>query len=235
MGFSRKVLSFAAVSAMAIIGSGAPAAAATIFTGSDGSKASVTVSTLNATTLSVALTDSIAAVSDANALSGVQFFLSGAGLASVSLTEVSNTLITFGSGGVFTTTTGTPDHWGVGLSGTTLTLETVGPNAISGQPRDLIVDAPTSPASVSGNLTNFNPYIQGTGTFDLVVGSAYITALTNHTANITGADFQYSTTAGFAGGVPEPATWAMMLVGFGAVGFMMRGSRRKQLGAVATA
>jgi hypothetical protein len=35
--------------------------------------------------------------------------------------------------------------------------------------------------------------------------------------------------------VPEPATWAMMLIGFGAVGFMMRGSRRKQSGAVVTA
>jgi len=31
------------------------------------------------------------------------------------------------------------------------------------------------------------------------------------------------------GGVPEPATWAMMLVGFGAVGVAMRRSRRKQL------
>jgi hypothetical protein len=36
-------------------------------------------------------------------------------------------------------------------------------------------------------------------------------------------------------GVPEPATWAMMLTGFFGVGFMMRGSRRKQAGAVATA
>jgi hypothetical protein len=34
-------------------------------------------------------------------------------------------------------------------------------------------------------------------------------------------------------GVPEPATWAMMLMGFGAVGFMMRGSRRKQAGVLA--
>jgi hypothetical protein len=32
-------------------------------------------------------------------------------------------------------------------------------------------------------------------------------------------------------GVPEPATWAMMLMGFGAVGFMLRG--RKQAGALA--
>jgi hypothetical protein len=30
-------------------------------------------------------------------------------------------------------------------------------------------------------------------------------------------------------GVPEPTTWAMMITGFGAVGFSMRRSRRKQL------
>lgn len=31
------------------------------------------------------------------------------------------------------------------------------------------------------------------------------------------------------GGVPEPATWAMMLVGFGATGFALRRTRRKNL------
>jgi hypothetical protein len=36
-------------------------------------------------------------------------------------------------------------------------------------------------------------------------------------------------------GVPEPATWAMMLTGFFGVGFMMRGSRRKQAGVLAAA
>lgn len=35
--------------------------------------------------------------------------------------------------------------------------------------------------------------------------------------------------------VPEPATWAMFLVGFGALGFTMRASRRKQTGALVTA
>ena len=37
----------------------------------------------------------------------------------------------------------------------------------------------------------------------------------------------------FSNGVPEPATWAMMLVGFGGLGAAMRGSRRKQSSAVA--
>lgn len=35
------------------------------------------------------------------------------------------------------------------------------------------------------------------------------------------------------GSVPEPATWAMLLVGFGALGVVMRGSGRKRPGAVA--
>lgn len=33
--------------------------------------------------------------------------------------------------------------------------------------------------------------------------------------------------------VPEPSTWAMLLMGFGALGFMMRGLRRKTAAAVA--
>ncbi|THD63455.1 PEPxxWA-CTERM sorting domain-containing protein [Phenylobacterium sp.] len=35
-----------------------------------------------------------------------------------------------------------------------------------------------------------------------------------------------------AGGVPEPASWALMLVGFGGLGAALRGSRRKQAHAV---
>lgn len=33
-----------------------------------------------------------------------------------------------------------------------------------------------------------------------------------------------------AGGVPEPATWAMMLLGLGAIGAAMRATRRRAVG-----
>ena len=36
---------------------------------------------------------------------------------------------------------------------------------------------------------------------------------------------------GFVIGVPEPATWAMMIIGFGAVGMMVRSRRRLALAA----
>lgn len=36
-----------------------------------------------------------------------------------------------------------------------------------------------------------------------------------------------------SGGVPEPATWAMMLVGFGGLGAVLRSAKRKLSGVVA--
>jgi PEP-CTERM motif len=36
------------------------------------------------------------------------------------------------------------------------------------------------------------------------------------------ADFNFTLAGGGGGGVPEPATWAMMLIGFGIVGVSMR-------------
>jgi hypothetical protein len=229
--FSKSAAVAATMAVMGFAGFAGPAAAAVIFTGSDGSGGSVTVSTVNATTLAVALTDSNTPVTDASALSGLQLsFSSGPG--SVSLTEVTNTLITFTSGGNFTTASGLPDHWGVGVSGNVLTLETVGPDAVGGQPRDLIVHAPSSPVAENGNLTNFDPYIQNTGTFDLVLSSDTVAALSAGRVTITGANFQYSTTAGFTTGVPEPASWAMMLVGLFGTGFMMRRARKTGVMAV---
>jgi hypothetical protein len=46
--------------------------------------------------------------------------------------------------------------------------------------------------------------------------------------------FEFDNIAAAVSGVPEPATWAMMILGFGFVGFMLRGGRRQRT-AVATA
>jgi ABC-type amino acid transport substrate-binding protein len=75
--------------------------------------------------------------------------------------------------------------------------------------------------------------IQATGTFGGAWQDASYSKLAlavgpgSYTFSITG-DGKGGVPAGFgirldtAGSVPEPATWAMMLVGFGAVGFSMR-------------
>jgi hypothetical protein len=51
-----------------------------------------------------------------------------------------------------------------------------------------------------------------------------VTSFTLSSATDFGAGDVFSA----AGGVPEPATWAMMLMGFGAMGAGLRGARRRQ-------
>ena len=48
-----------------------------------------------------------------------------------------------------------------------------------------------------------------------------------------GSDAVLYSTGTVFGGVPEPATWAMMIIGFGAVGSMVRTSRRRNAFSVA--
>jgi len=68
--------------------------------------------------------------------------------------------------------------------------------------------------SVAGTGNLYNPYYFG-GAYQEYVRTA------------AGADFQNTsgitfTLTAVTGGVPEPATWAMMLIGFGAVGGVLR-------------
>lgn len=46
---------------------------------------------------------------------------------------------------------------------------------------------------------------------------------------------EFDNIGALASGVPEPATWAMMLLGFGGIGFMLRNGKRRELGLKATA
>jgi hypothetical protein len=47
--------------------------------------------------------------------------------------------------------------------------------------------------------------------------------------------FEFDNIGALASGVPEPATWAMMLLGFGGIGFMLRNGKRRNLGLKAIA
>jgi hypothetical protein len=70
-------------------------------------------------------------------------------------------------------------------------------------------------------VTSSDTTIQGDITADLKVGDNG----DGYANGLIGLDGQQSQVTGV---VPEPATWAMMLMGFGGLGAAMRGSRRQQ-------
>lgn len=75
-----------------------------------------------------------------------------------------------------------------------------------------------------GNATSFFSFLAAPGTTSITVtGRAHANelALSNMVLYSTG------------GAVPEPATWAMMLLGFGAIGFSMRRHRKQTMPQVA--
>lgn len=100
----------------------------------------------------------------------------------------------------------------------------------------------------SGDLSNGNQLNFGTTMFGLTIIGAHYGNVDGDAGNVTvfwlfdfgteGADFvtltptngwsnAYLYTTGGTPPVPEPATWAMMLLGFGAAGTAMRRSRRR--------
>jgi hypothetical protein len=121
-----------------------------------------------------------------------------------------------------------PTHWVGGSSGTAVTIDTV-PGGL-GQPIDLIMG--TGP--LNGSFDPHNPNILTTGTFTL---AGVLTAGT--TPIISNVEFSFGTSSnetlvsGRPGpfptsSIPEPSTWAMMVLGFLGVGFMAY--RRKSQG-----
>ena len=84
--------------------------------------------------------------------------------------------------------------------------------------------------SVTLNGVAFATVLTGQQEFRNLLNQALLasnTLIVSGTAgNATGADATFAGTLSFgSSAVPEPATWAMMLVGFGAVGFGMRRRR----------
>jgi hypothetical protein len=97
----------------------------------------------------------------------------------------------------------------------------------------------SSDAGSTIDVRAFDAFGALTGSTTLTMGSGYnvytlnglgtylgLTFLNNNDG--AGVRFQNMSYNSVAGGVPEPATWAMMLVGFGAIGASMRHRRRSK-------
>jgi hypothetical protein len=91
----------------------------------------------------------------------------------------------------------------------------------------------TGPFFVDGNGLSFT-------TAAGISANLFVTNDTSYRVNTQGAGLltglvTASATAAAPAAVPEPATWAMMLIGFGAIGCSMRFARKKQRVRAATA
>ena len=234
MGMFGKVAGAAAALTMVAVAGQASAAVFTYSTGaqsgSDGPINGQAVITTGANSLTIALTSLINnPTSIGQEVSGIQITLAGMP-GSVTLVSATGQLID-GDGNPVA---GPVDHWGTTISGGAVFLATAGTGAEAHMPKYLITG--------NGPYTNGNssvdvhaPSIKNTGTFVL-----NIPGIANPT--ITGVKIEFGTqpesivnavcTAG-CGAVPEPATWAMLIVGFGMVGAGLR--QRRRLGGMAKA
>lgn len=84
---------------------------------------------------------------------------------------------------------------------------------------------------ISGNLTGSTTITMGSG-YNIynLAGLGTFKGLTflnnNDNSGVRFQNFSFNSVAGGGGAVPEPATWAMMLTGFGAMGVYLRRRRR---------
>ncbi|HEX7945747.1 MAG TPA: PEPxxWA-CTERM sorting domain-containing protein [Phenylobacterium sp.] len=200
----------------------------------DGNGDATATITTAVNSLTVALTNNqVNPISDGREISGISITLSGVPTA-LSLFSSSGSLINIDKKThLASAAAGSIDHWGAGVSSGVIFLDAAGLFAPGGQPHDLIIgQGPYTNANPS--ITGKNPHIQGTGTFVLnfTLPGDYTVTGVNIAFGTTGTDFHgASCTAGCdgggggQGGVPEPATWAMMIMGFGGVGTLLRRRR----------
>jgi hypothetical protein len=224
-----------ALSAAAFLLGAVPASAAVFNVAASGTEngtgplSASAIITVNNGNLQVQLTDNqTGEVSSGQTVSDISFSLSsgfgtlGTFTQAGSLVNVSNSTTP-----MVQPIAGSPTHWTDVLTGTgsSATLELT---ALSGgQPANLIVGPNPAP---NGGFASFNPYINGTGTFNLACSLCSATGET-----LSNVSFSFGTNAftlagtPSVGGVPETSTWAMMILGFVGVGFMAY--RRKNLAA----
>lgn len=131
-------------------------------------------------------------------------------------------LINVNANGTTTNVAGSPTRWDPSVVSGNLYLTALG----GGQPSNMI--APGNIGSPNAGVLNFNPYIDTAATFTMTLPGA---------SNLTigGVQFSFGTSAtefvangvctSGCGVVPEPSSWALMIVGFGGVGAMLRRRR----------
>jgi len=221
------------VTGATILLSAAPASAA-VFTGTgsgtDGPVAGTADITLGTGTLTVRLTDNtINPNSIGQSLSDIDIVF-GNTLGAATLTSQTGQLITINTNGTFTNDPGNPTHWGVSVSGATLFLATAGTGAPGGQPVDLII-GPPGPGGLYSNSNNgmghitggfdaHDPQLSGTGTFVISDASILPTSVINSVTLSFGTGPETFVVAHVTPAVPEPSTWAMMMLGFAGLGFL---------------
>ena len=216
----------------------APAARATVVSfsasgsGSDGPLAADAQFTTGAGFIDITLTNDLAASvirSAGQALSDISFTLSNAP-GTLGATTATGQQGNVSGAGLVTFTTGSPGRFlGVGgegnfsIVGDTIVIEAIG----GGKPSEMIAPAIANGGTytnVNNGFQQFNPYTIGPAMF--VLGLSGVTASTTVTAATfsfgTGPDTFVDGTPGTPGtfsAVPEPSTWAMMLLGFAGLGF----------------
>ena len=91
-----------------------------------------------------------------------------------------------------------------------------------------LVSAGYTTAGDNGGVTNNQPYIKNSVVFNLGTFNGSLSSISN-------LRFQYGTslTDTSLTAVPEPGTWAMMLLGFAGIGVSMRRRRKPQLAQIA--
>ena len=94
---------------------------------------------------------------------------------------------------------------------------------------DILING-KSTHQVSGSFSVFSSFAITSG---FVSGQNTLDFIVHNISGPTGLRVEMSGTADALGAVPEPATWAIMLLGFGALGVALRMSRGKRGGAVA--
>jgi hypothetical protein len=227
----KKFLASAAL-ALGVLTAGA--ASATVYTlgatvNNNGNTVSASADVVQSgSTLTIDLTNTTTNLFAANQLlTGLTIFFDN-DPTGVTLTSQSGQLVNINSDGSTTNVAGAPTSWSAALTSGNVYVTTIG----GGAPVNGIISNSISSTPNGGLVfdSTFDPYILGTGHFVAnLTGGSSISGVTFNFGTMTGEFTSgcVGRTCGGGGGqgVPEPASWAMMIIGFTGVGALVRRRR----------